>query len=86
MLLVVEFELMDIWLASEVILVDMLVVEGAGIYLEKLIARGLILDEGMIGQSYIMNGDILHFDLMFVVGCWKRIVQLAQFSPEVAAA
>lgn len=50
----VEFELIEFWLACEIVLVDVLVVESAGIDLEELIAGHLVVDHGRVRQFDVM--------------------------------
>ena len=83
MLFLGGFEAVQLRLAGEVVLIDLLVVEGAGVDIVELVASGLVVQEGWIGQPYVVQGHVLHCNSMFVIGCIEAIVKFPHFTSEM---
>ena len=67
MLLGAQSELKKLGSTRKVVLVDMLVVEGARIDLKELLTDTGALDADQFGEFDIMDSHILHLDLVSVV-------------------
>ena len=85
--LIGQFKFKKLGLTSEVVLIDMFVIEGTWVNIEKLVAGDiLVVDVGVIGYFDIMDGHKFHFDFMFVVLSWEGVVQIPHLSSKVTAA
>lgn len=82
----VEFELIEFWLACEIILVDVFIVESTRIDFEELIAGHLVVDHSRVRQFYVMYGHVFHSDFVLIIGCAKTVVEFFHLSSEMTAA
>lgn len=86
MFLINKFKLKQLGLISKIILINMLVVENTRINIEKLVTWNiLVIDNRMIRYFYIMDSDMVHFYIMSIILCWKRIGKLSKLSSEMTA-